>query len=227
MKTTTEVGGQLLAIGPNAVLALHSGGENIGTGAGMIATADDWKDTTLGVLHILAGMGEGAQVALQATGMAKGWGSGTIEKAGPSPTVQENRLHGLGFEEKTVDARSTPWRESKNQVTIRPNAGPGQPGTKADTFRIDSLEKSKITKEYQLVESKGTATADLTANQRRGFPKFERWGGEVRGANGGTIAPAGTQLPPSVIKLYRPLRLFLETVLPPSLLNIARKGSTP
>ena len=225
VKTVTEVGGQLIAIGPNMVLTLHAGGENIGTGAGMVATADDWKDTTLGILHILAGVGEGAQVALQATGMAKSWGSGTIEKVGPSPTVQENRLHGLGFEETTVEARSTPWRESETQVTIRPNVGPGTPGTKADNFIIDTLEQSKMTQEFQLVESKGTATADLTRNQRAGFPNFERWGGEVRGAGGCTLAPAGTQLPPSVIKIVRPLGLFIEKVLPPSLLNIVRQES--
>jgi RHS repeat-associated protein len=62
--TVTEVVGQTLAAGPNAVLALQRGGENIGTGAARIATADDWTDATLGGLEVLAGAGQGASAAL-------------------------------------------------------------------------------------------------------------------------------------------------------------------
>jgi RHS repeat-associated protein len=218
-KTVGEVGGQALAAGPNAVLALHSGGQSIGIGAAHIYTAEDWKDATLGVLEILRGAGQGAQVALQGIGAYRSWGSGTIKSAGPSPTVQENKIHGDAFRDLTVETRTTPWRESANEVTIRPNVGPGRPGTKADNFRIDSLERSKITGRYKPVEAKGTKTAPLTPQQQRGFPNLQRFGGVVRGRNGGTIAPAGTQLPPLRVVMYRPLKLFLETVLPPTSLN--------
>ncbi|MCA9468756.1 MAG: hypothetical protein KC643_25410 [Nitrospira sp.] len=62
--TVTEVVGQTLAAGPNAVLALQHGGENIGIGAARIATAEDWTDVTLGGLEVLAGAGQGASAAL-------------------------------------------------------------------------------------------------------------------------------------------------------------------
>jgi len=62
--TVLEVAGQTLAAGPNAVLALQRGGENIGTGAARIWDAEDWTDATLGGLEILAGAGEGASAAL-------------------------------------------------------------------------------------------------------------------------------------------------------------------
>ena len=62
--TTTEVVGQTLAAGPNAVLALQSGGESIGRGAARIHTSRDSSDAILGGLEIVAGLGQGAQAAL-------------------------------------------------------------------------------------------------------------------------------------------------------------------
>ena len=143
--------------------------------------------------------------------MKRSWGSGTPKAAGKSPTVQENKAHGDGFRDQNVDTRSTPWRDSTNEVTIRPNVGPGKPGTKADNFRIDTLEKSKITGKYDLVEAKGTQKAPLTKNQVPGFENFQKYGGVVV-SKGKALAPRGTVLPPSKITLVRPLGLFVQTM---------------
>jgi RHS repeat-associated protein len=62
--TALEVIGQTLAAGPNAVLALQTGGESIAQGAFRIANAEDPSDAVLGTLEILAGAGQGAQAAL-------------------------------------------------------------------------------------------------------------------------------------------------------------------
>ncbi len=221
--TALEVAAGVVMTGPNMLAGLDAGGTEIGEGFGRVLYGENTDERIVGGLQILSGIGKGAEVTLQVITMKRSWGSGTPKKAGQSPTVQENKAHGDAFRDKVVDARSTPWRESTNEVTIRPNVGPGTPGTKADNFRIDTLERSKITGQYKLVESKGTATAPLTKNQGPGFEKFQRFGGEVRGAGGGSVAPGGTQLPPSKVRLNRPVGLYLETSVPPAVLQATQE----
>jgi len=66
---------------------------------------------------------------------------------------------------------------STNVTTIRPNVAPRKPGTKADNFRIDTLEQSQVTGKYKLEESKQTETVPLTKNQTPGFSNFKRFPG--------------------------------------------------
>ena len=90
--TTTEVAGQLLAAGPNAVLALQSSGESIGTGAARIYLAKSSEDRILGTLEILAGAGSGAQAAL--TFLPAGRPTEPkIPKPGPVPGRVQTRIN--------------------------------------------------------------------------------------------------------------------------------------
>ena len=209
MSTVVEVVGGVGMAGPNLLAGLDAGGTELGEGVGRVVYGEDAGDRMLGGLQILSGLGKGAEVTLQVMTMKRSWNSGTINRAGQTSTLRENKTHGDAFRDKSVGVRSTPWRESVNEVTIRPNVGHGKPGTKADNFRIDTLERSLITGEFKLVECKGTSTADFTAKQTPGFANFEKYGGEVVGKGKG-FAPGGTVLPPSGVKVVRPLGQFVE-----------------
>lgn len=214
VSSVVEVGVGIIMLGPNMLKGLDAGGREIGEGLGRMVYGEEEGDRILGGLQTLSGLGKGAEVVLEAITMKRGWGTGTIKKAGNSSTVQENNAHGAKFEEHAGSAHATPWIDSADQVTIRPNVGPGVPGTKADNFRIDRMERNALTGRSKLVEFKGTATAPLTKKQIPGFPLFEEFGGEVRGAGGGTVAAHGTQLPASRIQIQRPVDLFLRQILP-------------
>lgn len=63
-KTVGEVGGQTLAIGPNAILGLEYGGTALGEGVGKILTSNTTEGKLEGLQGILEGLGAGASVGL-------------------------------------------------------------------------------------------------------------------------------------------------------------------
>jgi RHS repeat-associated protein len=109
--TAAEVVGQTLAAGPNAVLALQSGGESIGRGAARIYLAEETSDVVLGSLEILAGGGSGAQAALTFLPAARP-STPRLPPSGPVPGNVRSRIN-----QAEGTTRFTPRRASGNPVS--------------------------------------------------------------------------------------------------------------
>ena len=116
--------------------------------------------------------------------------------------LQANRATGAQFQELLERYQSSRVDQFSREVSIRPNTADGP----ADYLvRLDGIGIDRSTQELLLFEAKGSATAPLTRNQRRGFPLIERYGGTVVGRNGGTAAPAVTAIRQgSSVQVFRP-----------------------
>jgi RHS repeat-associated protein len=89
----------------------------------------------------------------------------------------------------------------REQVTIRPYID--DKGTLADySVRIDYLGRQN--NQLRLSEAKVSSTGGFTKNQVKGLPLVEKYGGEIRGEQGGAAYPAGTVIPPTKVDVYRP-----------------------
>ena len=88
------------------------------------------------------------------------------------------------------------------QVSIRPNTADGPA---AFRFRIDFLANEPTDGSIVGTEAKGSDTARLRTNQKRGFELVRAHGGTVVGEAGGEAFPPGTVLPPGTdIGVTRP-----------------------
>jgi hypothetical protein len=119
--------------------------------------------------------------------------------------MTNNALNGAAFSDLVYSQAAARNAAALREVSVSPYL---DSGVIADfRIRLDTIaisDTSAAARTSQLIEAKASATAPLTARQTQGFPLFERNGGVVRGDAGGTLLPAGTQLPPSSIYIQRP-----------------------
>jgi RHS repeat-associated protein len=119
--------------------------------------------------------------------------SSTASKAN---TLKANRAQGANFESQVQSQLEGGGNQVAPQVTIEASDGTR---TRPDFMTVSPEGTIGIT------EAKSSATAPLTPNQATAFPLIEQNGGTVRGNNGNSIGlPAGTQIPPTPIKVVRP-----------------------
>ena len=81
-------------------------------------------------------------------------------------------------------------------LAIQPNGGNGK-------VRMDHV--STVNGEIKLRDSKSSATAGFTTNQKSGYPLLEQNGGVVKGNNGAAQGyPDGTVIKPTKVDILRP-----------------------
>jgi RHS repeat-associated protein len=199
--TLAETAGGILLSGPAAVTTLDSAGTDIGEGTARIVEAKNTDETLLGVAQVAGGVGQGALVAVQALSLTSG--AGLKGKLNTGGSIVENNAAGQAFEEKAAGLTNDIFSDQANQITIRPNIAPNTPGPASSNFRIDTLNQSRLTSTFELVEAKGSATAPLSKNQIPGFQLVEEFGGTVQGRPGAPVFPGGTQIPPTPVTVLR------------------------
>ncbi|GAB5560521.1 MAG: hypothetical protein SynsKO_21680 [Synoicihabitans sp.] len=242
-----------------AVEGFESGSLHMEKGFTEIANAESGLDVTIGVLEVIAGVGEGVgivadfapggkQINATAGALAKhadelgdaasratkalsgraddaaggasqaqrrldGAATKTDEgtKAGrldtqnvsaseANKTLTQNKAAGKDWEKK-VDASPAPGHQTAEQVTMvvdTPN-GPVR-------VRADQLIKNEQTGKFTLVESKSSATAQMTKNQSQALPALQNGAtAEIRGKKGAAVGlNAGDQITVDNVLLVRP-----------------------
>lgn len=109
--------------------------------------------------------------------------------------LARNRAVGSAFEEDQKACILASGKKVAPQITLKTDSGV--------KVRGDFLTLEPKTGEIGGVEAKGSATARLTPNQRRGFPEIAETGGTIVGA-GKPDFPGGTRIPPTRFKIVRP-----------------------
>lgn len=119
--------------------------------------------------------------------------------------VQQARLTGSNFERRVGQRLQTVEGQSDvvEQVTIRPfRDAQGTLAPRNARVRADFLGRDATA--VRVTDAKASGSAPFTANQTRGYPLIEKYGGVVVGSKGGALYPAGTIIPPTKIDVYRP-----------------------
>lgn len=118
-------------------------------------------------------------------------GASDARNAKRATTLVENKATGKAFEKKVGGTIDGPKAQ---QVTIETADG--------TRVKMDFVDTNGAN--INLTEAKGSATAQLTKNQKPGFPQIQQSGGTVRGKKGEAIGlPAGTKIPPTKVNVVR------------------------
>jgi hypothetical protein len=121
--------------------------------------------------------------------------------SGGGSTIVENAANGSAFEQTGLDYLETVQDNVADQVSVKPYLDNGE---LADyRVRLDAIGTDE-SGDIALTDFKSSETAGFTPNQTEGYPLLERNGGEVVGAKGGQLYPAGTQIPPTPVDILRP-----------------------
>ncbi|MFC7774002.1 DUF6443 domain-containing protein [Flavobacterium sp. GCM10027622] len=164
---------------------------------------DTAKKAASGDPKALGSVGTVAATFIVARQVGKGNGSVASAEAGEvsstaskANTLKANRAQGAGFEKQVQSQLEGAGNQVAPQVTIEAANGTR---VRPDFLTVDAEGTIGVT------EAKSSATAPLTPNQKTGFPSIEQFGGTVIGNNGNSIGlPAGTQIPPTPVKIVRP-----------------------
>jgi RHS repeat-associated protein len=119
--------------------------------------------------------------------------------------VRQAALTGGRFERRVESHLQTVEGQTDiaRQVTIRPyQDAQGTLAPMNTRVRADNLGRQSGA--IAITDAKASGAAPFTANQQRGYPLLEQFGGVVVGNKGGALYPAGTVIPPTTIDVYRP-----------------------
>src|ERR1700761_3878212 len=78
---------------------------------------------------------------------------------------------------------------------------------KAFGVRLDAISRDGDDA-LELTDFKSPDGAGFTSNQTKDYPLLQQFGGEVVGAKGGNLYPAGTIIPPTPVTIVRPIDLL-------------------
>jgi RHS repeat-associated protein len=238
LKVATDAVGGLGATIDDPSMAIR-GIMRLGAAAGEGAT--DWQrgDKLVGGSKIAAESLTAITLVLGAVGAARAAAVPRNPNLAGGAGNALNRVYYTQFERVAAQSAEGPLSTTARQVTIQPIApapageiGPqGLParvatvngakqvvtsGGKPLRFRVDAVDRSKLTGGLSWEEAKSTPTARLTDGQRLGFPLFEQNGGIVQAHNAGSVGlPFGTVLgPQGSITILRPINLLMRLARP-------------
>ncbi len=110
---------------------------------------------------------------------------------------------GKAFEQLAAEQAEAVMTNVRQQVKVRPLKPNGHP-YRAESTDVDIIGNSKDTGDIVLWEAKSTPTAPMTKGQLFSHPVIKSRGGQVFGDSGLPFFPAGTPVPPTTVRIYRP-----------------------
>ena len=177
----------------NVVMDVASLGSNLAAGNWAGAAVDAVGLVADAAATIVPGVPGGAGAAIKAARAADNLvdGAQSLKRAS---NIADNAKAGKAFEQQAVSAVKKEQTGVVEQLTVK-----AQSGTKV---RLDAAGKD-ASGNVALTEAKGSATAGLTKNQKKGFPEIQQGGATVVG-KGRPGYPPGTQIPPTPVRVIRP-----------------------
>ena len=200
--------GKLFDVANRVGVSAYTGGVKGGARAmlnesGLPGIASTVKNVAKGDAEALGSLTAVVAVSAATSKLAVKPGSAAVAEAGEVSSavskaniLKANRSRGANFETLVESQLESGGSQIAKQVTIEA----------ADGTRVRTDFMSMATNgELGIFEAKSSATAPLTPNQKIAFPQIEQFGGTVKGNNGKSIGlPAGTQIPPTTVKIIRP-----------------------
>jgi len=118
-----------------------------------------------------------------------------------------NAAAGKAFEGRLENFATATLVSPVGQVSVQPY---DDNGDLVDyKLRLDQMGFDPTTGNIVILEGKASDAPTFTDNQEVGIPLLERNGAVVVGNAGGAVFPAGTRIPPTLVKIITP------SVLPP------------